>query len=235
MATRSLPTLDDRRRQVVSLAGLRRVLLLVAGSALSTLCYALTIRAGLGLGPLYSVQEGVAGHLGISIGTAVMIVGVLFVLLALALRSWPGPGTLVLPFLGGELLNLMLPSLPVIHGVAWRVLTVLGATWFMALGGALMIHAKLGPSSYDLTMLGLRARTGRSIAAVRLSMEGSMLVSGWLLGGAIGPGTVMTGVLIAPGMQFWLRLLGDPRAVTTSTPSGVRVVPAIESAFGEVG
>jgi uncharacterized membrane protein YczE len=208
----SKPIIQEAPRSRAHGARARMIGLFVLGCALSALCYGLTIRAGLGLGPLYSAQDGLARHLGISIGTAVMLVGVGFLVLALCLRSWPGPGTIVQPFLAGELLNLLLPHLPVIHGWALRTVTVLGATWFMALGGSLMIHAALGPSSYDLTMLGLRQRTGRSIVVIRLCMEATMLVSGWLLGGAIGLGTVITGVLIAPGMQFWLRILGDPRA-----------------------
>jgi uncharacterized membrane protein YczE len=39
-------------------------------------------------------------------------------------------------------------------------------------------------------------------------MEGTVLAVGWVLGGAVGLGTVVTGVLIGPSMQFWLRVVG---------------------------
>ena len=44
--------------------------LFVFGVLLSTLCYAVTIRAALGLGPLYAFQDGIARHTGMSIGDA---------------------------------------------------------------------------------------------------------------------------------------------------------------------
>jgi uncharacterized membrane protein YczE len=189
---------------------LGRAGLLVVGCATATFCYALTIRASLGLGPLFAVQAGVAHLAGVSIGTAVMIVGVVLLLTALTLRSRPGPGTVALPFLGGVLLNAMLPGLPVLHGLGLRLATVVLATWFMALGGAVMIRAGLGPAAYDLVMLGLHRVTRRPIGPIRLAMELAMLVLGWLLGGAIGIGTVLTGLLIGPGMHFWLHALGHP-------------------------
>jgi len=194
-----------------------RVASLLGGCAIATFCYALTIRASLGLGPLFVVQQGVARHIGTGIGQGVMVVGVAMVLVALALRSWPGPGTLVLPFLGGGLLDLMLPPLPAIHGLGLRLLVVAAATWVMAFGAALTIRAAVGVAAYDAVMLGLRRTTGRSLRLVRLAMELTMLGCGWLLGGSVGVGTAITAVLIGPGMQFWLVVLGRP-SVSTASP-----------------
>lgn len=196
---------------------------LVLGCALSTACYALTVRVDLGLGPLFTVQDGLARHLGVSLGTAVMIVGVGLVVMAMAFRSWPGPGTLLLPFLGGGFMDLMLPLTPAPHGTVVRLLSVLLATWFMALGGALVIRSALGASAYDLVMLGLHRRLGGPIALIRIGMELTMLSCGWLLGGAIGVGTVVTGLLIGPAMHFWMGLLGrrDPLPTLMPVPLGL--------------
>jgi uncharacterized membrane protein YczE len=98
------------------------------------------------------------------------------------------------------------------------------ASWFMGLGGALMIEARLGATAYDATMMGIRRWTGGPIIVVRLSMEISMLVLGWVLGGAIGIGTALTALLIAPSMHFWLRILGvtrDPVPEVTRHPRPV--------------
>ena len=50
-----------------------------------------------------------------------MVVGFSLVLVAVALRSWPGPGTLVLPVLGGVTLDYLLPHLPAIPGWPLRL------------------------------------------------------------------------------------------------------------------
>ena len=72
----------------------------------------------------------------------------------------------------------------------------------------MVIRAGVGVAAYDLVMLGFHRLLGRQLAVVRLAMELTMLACGWLLGGAVGVGTVVTGLLIGPGMQFWLRRLG---------------------------
>ncbi len=203
-----------------------RAALLVLGSIVSTICYALTVRAAIGLGPLYAVQDGVASRAGITLGQAVMVSGVVLIALAVALRAWPGPGTIVLPFLGGAVLDLLLPHVPAVHGVVLQVACVVAASWMMALGGALMITAAVGVAALDAVMLGLQRISGRPMARVRLAMEITMLVAGWLLGGSVGAGTVITGVLIGPGLQFWTRRVRRLVAMTEA-PS----VPAL--AFAE--
>ena len=186
--------------------------LLVAGSTLCTLCYAVTIKASLGLGPLFVLQDGLARQLGISIGTAVIVTGFAFVAMALALRSWPGPGTLVLPVLSGVTLDAILPHVPALHGLALELVAVLVATWLMALGAAMTIRASVGVAAYDAVMLGLRRVLGRPLGPTRLAMEATVLVAGWVLGGAVGLGTVITGLLIGPGIAFWVRIVGASNA-----------------------
>lgn len=171
------------------------------------MCYAVTIRSGIGLGPLYVLQDGVARQMHISVGRAVMLVGVGLVAVALALRWRPGPGTLALPFIGGASLDALLPHLPTIHGWALRLVAVVTASWIMALGGALMVRAAIGFAAYDGVMLGLHRHLAKPVAPIRLAMEATVLAAGWLLGGAVGVGTVITGLMIGPGMQFWLRVV----------------------------
>jgi uncharacterized membrane protein YczE len=204
--------------RIGGLAG--RVAMVVAGSAISSVCYALTIRAGLGLGPLFVLQDGVSRHTGITIGRSVMLVGLALVLVALALRWRPGPGTIAAPLLGGALLDAVLPHLHPIHGEPLRLAVVVAASWVMALGGALMVRGAIGFSAYDGIMLSIHRRRGWSVARIRLGMEGAVLAGGWMLGGAVGVGTVATGLLIGPALQFWLRVVGALPA------------PALEPAVG---
>jgi uncharacterized membrane protein YczE len=199
---------DRARHSIGSLAG--RVALLFGGSFLATLCYAITIRAHLGLGPLFVLPDGVTRQTGIEIGQSVIVVGFAMALVAVGLRSWPGPGTLVLPVFAGVTLDLLLPHVPNVHGLLLRSTAVLAATWIMALGGALIIRASIGVAAYDAVMLGLRRVFGRPLGPTRIAMELSVLAAGWLLGGSVGVGTIVTGLLIGPGLQFWLRLLDAP-------------------------
>lgn len=190
-----------------------RWLLLLTGSVVATCCYALTIRAHVGLGPLFVIQDGLSQRFGITVGTAVIITGVAFLVATCALRSWPGPGTVAITILGGVLIDAILPHVPDIHGVVLRLAVVTAASFVMTFGGALIITARLGVHPLDGVMLGLCRVLGRSVGPVRLVMEATMLVVGWILGGSVGVGTVITCVVIGPGLQFWLALLGTDRGV----------------------
>jgi uncharacterized membrane protein YczE len=190
-----------------------RVALVLGGAFISAVCYTATIKADLGLGPLFAVQQGVSEHLGISLGRAVMVVGGTLCVIAALMRMWPGPGTVSLPFIMGVMVDTVLPHMPDLNGRALRLIVVAVASWCMCLGGAMVIRARVGAAAPDLCMLALSERTGRTNRSVRLAMELSWLVMGWLLGGTIGVGTVMTGLLIGPALHFWIELLHSEEPV----------------------
>lgn len=54
---------------------------------------------------------------------------------------------------------------------------------------------------------GISCRTGLSLRLVRSAIELSVLVIGWLLGGAVGLGTVIYALLIGPCVQFFLPMV----------------------------
>jgi uncharacterized membrane protein YczE len=197
-----------------------RVAMFLAGAVLSTYCYAVTIRANLGLGPLFAFQDGVARTTGIALGTSVTLVGVGMIVLAALFRSWPSPGTIVLPFFTGAILAPLLRISPSLHGYLPRLILVIVATWFMALGGAFSIRCVFGASAYSQLMLCLQRLTRWRIVFAQLAMEFSMLTLGWVLGGSIGIGTLITGLLIGPGLQFWLRRIGGVPATARVPAAG---------------
>ena len=51
-------------------------------------------------------------------------------------------------------------------------------------------------------MLGLSRKTGWSVSRTRTALEVLVLAVGWLLGGAVGIGTVISGLTIGPAIQF---------------------------------
>ena len=53
-------------------------------------------------------------------------------------------------------------------------------------------------------MTGLAARTGRSIRLVRTALEVTVVLTGWLLGGTLGIGTLVYAVTIGPLAQVFL-------------------------------
>ena len=84
-----------------------------------------------------------------------------------------------------------------------RQLCLLGIA-MVGFGSALYITCGLGPGPRDGLMTALHHTTGVRIGRVRLAIEGSVLVAGWLLGGTVGLGTLLFALLIGQSIAISL-------------------------------
>ena len=184
---------------------------LFAGLWLFAAGVVLGLRAGLGVAPWDVLHDGIRQVTPLSFGIATVLVGVVLVAVALAAGIRPGPGTLANMLAIGLFADAMLAT-----GIAGdldarplplRLLAVAGGVGLVALGTALYIGAGLGSGPRDSLMLALSARTGVRVGVVRALIEGSVLVVGWLLGGAAGVGTVLYAFEIGPAVELAFRLL----------------------------
>jgi uncharacterized membrane protein YczE len=162
------------------------------------------IRATLGNASWDVLHQGIARHLPMSIGTAVIAVSMLVLLLWIPLRELPGLGTIANSILVGVCADLALAVLHPPSGLALRVLMMAVGVVGNALATALYIGSQLGPGPRDGLMTGLHRRTGVSIRVVRTSLEVSVVVLGWFLGGVVGIGTVIYAIAIGPLVQLML-------------------------------
>ena len=125
-------------------------------------------------------------------------------LLWIPLRQWPGLGTVANVIVIGLATDATLALLEAPDPMAARVALLLGGIVLNGLAGALYIGSQFGPGPRDGLMTGLVRRTGRSFRLVRTSIEITVLVVGWLMGGVVGLGTVLYAVLIGPVVQVFL-------------------------------
>lgn len=178
---------------------------LVCGLLLFALAMALLIRAQLGVDPWDVLHLGLAAHLPLSLGTIVILTGVVVLLAWIPLKQWPGLGTLANVLLIGLALDFFLWVIPAISGLGWQITTLAGAILINGLGGALYIGSHFGAGPRDGLMTGLHLRTGASIRLIRTGIELAVLAVGWMLGGPVGLGTVAYALLIGPSTQFFFR------------------------------
>jgi uncharacterized membrane protein YczE len=184
----------------------RRLSQLYIGLLLYGLGGALQVRSGLGLDPWDVFHQGLAGHLGLGIGTVVILVGAAVLLLWIPLRQRPGLGTVSNVVLIGVSMNLSLQLLPTGGPLGWRIPEMLLGVLLIGFATGMYIGANYGPGPRDGLMTGLARRTGGSIRVVRTGLEIAVLVIGWLLGGTVGVGTVVFAVAIGPLAQLTLPL-----------------------------
>jgi uncharacterized membrane protein YczE len=185
----------------------RRLVQLFTGLALYGVSLALLLRAGLGLAPWDVLHQGLAELVGATVGQMVIAVSFVVLLLWIPLRERPGFGTIANALLVGVFVDLTLLVLDDAGPWPARVGLLLAGILLNSLATALYIGASLGSGPRDGLMTGLVRRTGRSVRVVRTSLELTVLVVGWLLGGTVGIGTLLYAVAIGPIAHALLPLL----------------------------
>jgi uncharacterized membrane protein YczE len=192
-----------------------RLVQLYLGLVLYGVSSSLLVLAGLGLDPWDVFHQGLSRTFGLAIGTWAIIVGVAVLLLWIPLRQRPGIGTVSNVILVGLTMNVVLGHFDAPHAMAARIACLVCGVFLNGVATGAYIGAGLGPGPRDGLMTGLAAR-GHSIRVVRTSLEVTVLVTGWLLGGTVGVGTVVYALSIGPLAHVFIPLFARGKP----TPEG---------------
>jgi uncharacterized membrane protein YczE len=196
----------------------RRLVQLYAGLVLYGTSMALLVRAELGVMPWDVLHQGLSRSVGGSLGLVSAVVGALVLLLWVPLRQRPGVGTVSNVVVIGVSVDTALAVLPDVDGLLMRSSMLIAGVLLNAVATAAYIGVQLGPGPRDGLMTGLVARTGWSVRLVRTGIEVAVVVSGWLLGGTLGVGTVLYALAIGPLVQPLLGVF-DVRRPAVSEPA----------------
>lgn len=179
----------------------RRLVQLYLGLTLYGVSIAALVLADLGVMPWDVLHQGLARQLGWSLGTVIIVVGVLVLLAWIPLRERPGIGTVSNVIVVGLVADAVLALLDPPSSLAVRIALAAGGILINAVATAAYVGVRLGPGPRDGLMTGLVRRTGRTVGPVRTGIEVLVVVSGWLLGGTVGIVTVVYALAIGPLVQ----------------------------------
>ncbi len=202
-----------RRRQLADLGPLeqlragrlpRRLVQLALGLVLYGATLAAVVRATLGNAPWDVLHQGMARHLPLSLGGAVILASAVVLLLWIPLRQRPGLGTIANAVVVGLAADATLAVLPAPDSLGARGALLLLGVLGNAVATAAYIGAQLGPGPRDGLMTGLHGRTGLPLGVVRTGLEVGVVALGFLLGGVLGLGTLLYAVAIGPLVQWLL-------------------------------
>jgi uncharacterized membrane protein YczE len=169
---------------------------------------ALFINANIGQTPGTVLAQGIAQHLGTSIAWATFYISVAVMLLWVPLRQAPGLGTLINIVLVSVAIGVMSSHVPSPTTVGWQIAQVLAGIAVIGIASGAYITSNLGAGPRDGLMTGLNSQFHWPIARVRLAIEGTLLISGWLLGGQVGIGTVLVTVLVGETVALCFGIAG---------------------------
>ncbi|MEQ1699461.1 MAG: hypothetical protein ABMA25_05085 [Ilumatobacteraceae bacterium] len=166
----------------------------------------LLIRADLGVAPFDVLTTGVHHTVGWSLGLSFILVSIVFFAIGAALGGKLGWACLVGTVAIGQIVNLLLPHVPELHALVPRIAVWALAVAIIGVSVCLVITTEFGPGPSEVLMLGLVHR-GMGIVPARWISDGTPVLLGALIGGSLGPGTVVFALALGPMVKFGLRRL----------------------------
>ncbi len=198
---------------------------IAAGLAVFSLGVHLTIFANIGLAPWDCLGMGVAKHTPLNYGLSMTVMSVFILILDLLLKERIGFGTIIDALLTGNIIQFyndinpfpMNESLPagILYMLAGFVLMAVGMRIYMAAGQC------CGPR--DSLLVGLGKRMPHiPIGAVEIIIWAAVLAAGWLLGGPVGIGTLISTFGAGAVMQMVYSVIRfEPRQIRHRSVSEV--------------
>ena len=186
---------------------IKKIVLSVLGGALIGIGAGTILYAGIGGDTITVFQDGLHALLNISYGQASRIYNVVFVVLALIFaRKYSGAGTVISALVIGFLIDIsnslwLLTKLN--NGfVSGLIIFLIGLTIY-ASGIALLIRCDAGMNCLDALLYKLMDVTGLKYKYLRIAADVLLTVTGCMMGGVFGIGTVIAVFLTGPLVELF--------------------------------
>ena len=177
----------------------------------------LTIYANIGLAPWDCLGMGISYHTPLNYGLSMTVMAVIILLIDLCLHERIGFGTVIDALLTGNFVQMYndINPFPENHNLWLGIVIMLTGFVFMALGMFVYMKAAQCCGPRDSLLVGLGKRMPRiPIGVVEIILWSAVLLVGWLLGGPVGIGTLISTVGAGAIMQMVYSLLHfEPRDI----------------------
>lgn len=179
----------------------------ITGIIVLSLGIALTIKGQqLGVGSWDVLHIGLVKNFGLTVGMWSIILGLIILAIdAVISKRLPKLGTYLDMFLAGIFIDIFLYVLPDAHGWFEQILAFALGLLLLGFGCGMYMVANLGVGPRDTLMLLLVQRLGWSVNRARTTMEVSVAVIGFLLGGPVGLGTLLMAFGLGAIVQWALK------------------------------
>ncbi len=195
------------------MALLVRYVQLVLGCALLGVGVGFLLEAALGSDGYSTLVSGIAIATGIPFWQLNIAVGAVFIGLAWLRGTRPGPGTVVQWFLVGFVISGAMALVPDGHAMPTRVAMLLLAFALITTGVAAYLASATGAGPAEAMAIAWDPPVPFRWSYSAVQFGGAAV--GWLLGAAVGPGTVLVFLLLGPAVDLVRRtfpaLERDPR------------------------
>ena len=190
---------------------------IVIGLLIFSLGVHLTIRANLGLAPWDCLGMGISFQTPLNYGLSMTMIGVMILLIDILIKEKIGFGTIIDALLTGNAVQLFndIDPFPETTNTFVGILIIVAGLALMAIGQYFYMSSAQGCGPRDALLVGLGQRLSRlPIGVVQILLWGTVLLTGWLLGGPVGIGTIVStfgsGIVMQTVFTF---IKFEPRAI----------------------
>ncbi len=160
-----------------------------------------------GASPWSVLAQGISLNVNLSIGTITLLISIAVLILWIPLGQKPGMGTIFNALIIAIMIDLCIKYIPTPSNYIYQFLLAVISVIMVGIGGGIYLVSNLGAGPRDGLMIGLQKLTNFPIAAVRATLEISVVSIGWYLGGTVGIGTLLFAFGIGPCVSLGLYLV----------------------------
>jgi len=186
---------------------LKHILIRFLNTIIGLLFYAIgiviTIKANIGYAPWDVFHVGLVNKTGLSLGAISIIVGLAIVILVTILKEKLGLGTVSNMVFIGLFIDVIFPHVPVSNNPILGTVMLIAGLLIISIGSYFYIKSAFGCGPRDSLMVALARRTKLPVGICRIIIELLATFTGWLLGGMVGFGTVISAI----GIGFCIQLV----------------------------
>lgn len=184
-----------------------RILFYIIGLLITSLGVSLTIKADLGAGAWDALNVGLSTTIGFTVGTWVIIVGIILIIInAILMKSRPEYLAVIPIFLMGPFIDFWLliayPNWEP-EGFGYQFLILLLGLTGLSIGISIYLQAKFPLIPIDNFMIALKSRLSINLGFAKTIGELTALLFAFIFKGPIGIGTIIVTFLIGPLIQMF--------------------------------
>ncbi len=177
------------------------------GLTLFGLGEALLIVSSYGVTPWTVLAEGVAIKFKISVGLATFLISIGILILWIPLKQKIGIGTISNAIIIASTIDLFVYLIPFANSYYLSIIYLTLGILLVGIGSGFYLTTNLGPGTRDGLMKGISENFKKPISVVRFSIETTVVILGWFLGGTVGLGTILFAIFIGPLISTTLFLI----------------------------
>ncbi len=161
-----------------------------------------------GASPWSVLAQGISLNVNLSIGIITFLISLAVLILWIPLGQKPGIGTIFNALIIALMIDICIKFVPTPSTYFNQLTLAVVSVITVGIGGGIYLVSNLGAGPRDGLMIGLQKVTNLPIAAVRATLEITVVAVGWYLGGTVGIGTLLFAFGIGPCVALGLYLVG---------------------------